>query len=165
MHGTCDQATDIFHPHLCIQINTSDPQSSPTSVNDIVDTATTAHVDQAKAEAFSSHERTLVDHDVLILMIFLGNRTGLLEFSAAIPATSSAEFAKAANLYERYDCEWSSNIHVRVIFPLHESSRLTAAFAAVARQDINCAEYNIFLCSLFTTIRKAALRIFCRGQE
>lgn len=99
-------------------------QTSPTSVNDLMEggTASAIRIDQAKAEAFGSRMLTLLNHGALTLMISLGHKTRLFEVMATLPATTSAELSKAANLHERYVREWLATMYVGGIVVLDESS-------------------------------------------
>lgn len=95
--------------------------SSPTSVNDMEGATSTVRLDQAKAEAFGSRMLTLLNHGALTLMISLGHKTGLFEVMATMPATTSAELAKAAKLHERYVREWLSTMYVGGIVAIDDS--------------------------------------------
>ncbi|WP_366554485.1 class I SAM-dependent methyltransferase [Aquibaculum sediminis] len=62
--------------------------------------------DATRAEDFSGHVAALLDHGAAAVMIAHGHRLGLFEQLAALPAVTSAEFASATGLNERYLREW-----------------------------------------------------------
>lgn len=96
-------------------------QTSPTSVNDIEGATSTTRLDHAKAEAFGARMLTLLNHGALTLMISLGHKTGLFEIMATLPATTSAELAKASKLHERYVREWLAAMYVGGIVTVDET--------------------------------------------
>lgn len=101
-------------------------QNSPTSLNDLEGATGSIRIDQAKAEAFGSRMLTLLNHGALTLMISIGHKTRLFEVMATMPATTSAELAKAANLQERYVREWLSTMYVGGIVNLDDESNKTS---------------------------------------
>lgn len=56
---------------------------------------------------------------------------------ATMPATTSAELAKATRLHEHYVREWRSTMYTGKIVVLDDSTRLTAAAAPGGKHGIN----------------------------
>ena len=65
-----------------------------------------APVDQAAAEAFAARVMDLLNGASIVLMLSIGNQTGLLDTMAGLPPSTSEEIARAAGLQERYVREW-----------------------------------------------------------
>lgn len=61
---------------------------------------------QKKAEAFSEGLLDVLNKSAIALALSLGNRTGLFEAMADLPASTSEQIADAAGLNERYVREW-----------------------------------------------------------
>lgn len=99
----------------------SPTSQSPTPFNDLEGATSAIHLDQAKAEAFGARMLTLLNHGALTLMISLGHKTGLFEIMATLPATTSAELAKASKLHERYVREWLSAMYVGGIIVIDDN--------------------------------------------
>jgi len=66
----------------------------------------TAEMDETKLEEFAGRLVGLMNESMLALMMSVGYRTGLFDTLATLPASTSAEVAKAAGLDERYVREW-----------------------------------------------------------
>lgn len=62
--------------------------------------------DAAKADAFAGNILDTLNKAALSLMISLGHRSGLFDAMQTLPASTSTEIARAANLNERYVREW-----------------------------------------------------------
>lgn len=63
-------------------------------------------IDEVKSEQFAERMMTILNHGALNLMISIGYRTGLFDIMSELPASTSEEIAKAADLNERYVREW-----------------------------------------------------------
>lgn len=65
-----------------------------------------APADQAAAEAFAARVVDLMNGASIVLMLSIGNQTGLFDTMAGLPPSTSEEIARAAGLQERYVREW-----------------------------------------------------------
>jgi hypothetical protein len=77
-----------------------------------------------KADAFATMLQTALNHGALSLMMSIRHRTGLFDTMDALPPSTSAEIASAANLNERYVREWLAAMVTARVVELHpETSR------------------------------------------
>src|SRR5215813_150352 len=60
----------------------------------------------AGSTAFAERMLHMLNEGMLALMVSIGDRTGLFDVMAGMPAATSAEIASAAGLDERYVREW-----------------------------------------------------------
>lgn len=100
----------------------------------MVEQATTRQIDRAKAEMFAGHMIGVLNGGILMLMTSVGHRTGLFDAMAELPASTSAEIARAARLEERYVREWlGSMVTGRIVEydPATQRYRLPPEHAAV----------------------------------
>ncbi len=67
---------------------------------------TATELDPGKVEEFVGRMVGLMNSSMLGLMTSVGHRTGLFDTMATLPASTSAQVAKAAGLDERYVREW-----------------------------------------------------------
>lgn len=65
-----------------------------------------ATFDKQKAEQFSENLVDTLNKSAIALALSIGNRVGLFETMAKLPASTSVQIAEAANLNERYVREW-----------------------------------------------------------
>ena len=96
-------------------------------------------LDPAKQEAFAGEVVDVLNKAVLALLASAGHQCGLFDTLAALPPSTSAEIAKAADLDERYVREWLGGMVVGgfveyeperqtyVLPPEHAASLTTAA--------------------------------------
>jgi 2-polyprenyl-3-methyl-5-hydroxy-6-metoxy-1,4-benzoquinol methylase len=97
---------------------------------------------QQKAEAFSEGMLDILNKSAIGLALSLGNRTGLFEAMAGMPASTSEQIADAAGLNERYVREWlGTMVTGRVVnyFPETRTYQLPAEHAAYLT---NSGPYN-----------------------
>lgn len=66
----------------------------------------TAAIDEAKAQAFAERMLGNLNGAAIVLMTSIGHRVRLFDTLAGLPASTSEQIAKAANLNERYVREW-----------------------------------------------------------
>ena len=82
----------------------------------------TTELDQAECEAFAGQMMGLLNHAMLCLMLSVGHRTMLFDTMAAMPAATSDEIARRAQLDERYVREWLNAMTVARIVDYDASS-------------------------------------------
>ncbi len=97
---------------------------------------------QQKAEAFSESLVDTLNKSAVALALSIGNRVGLFDVLAGLPASTSAQIADAAGLNERYVREWlGTMVTGRVInyAPDSKTYQLPAEHAAFLTND---GEFN-----------------------
>jgi 2-polyprenyl-3-methyl-5-hydroxy-6-metoxy-1,4-benzoquinol methylase len=98
-----------------------------------------AALDPAKQEAFAGEVADVLNKGALALLTSVGHQCGLFDALAALPPSTSADIAKAADLDERYVREWLGGMvvggfveyeperHTYVLPPEHAAFLTTAA--------------------------------------
>ncbi len=97
---------------------------------------------QQKAEAFSESLVDTLNKSAVALALSIGNRVGLFEILAGLPASTSAQIADAAGLNERYVREWLGTMvtgRVVTYSPESKTYQLPAEHAAFLTND---GEFN-----------------------
>src|SRR5262249_39655853 len=84
------------------------PDASPKRGREMVMSTATqgSEFDSPKSEASANRLLPAVNHGAFCLMASVGHRTGLFDAMRGLPAATSEEIAKKANLNERYVREW-----------------------------------------------------------
>lgn len=101
-----------------------------------------SNFNQQKAEAFSESLVETLNKSAIALALSIGDRCGLFNVMASLPASTSKQIADAANLNERYVREWlGTMVTGRVVnyFPETQTYQLPAEHAAFLTDE---GEYN-----------------------
>jgi 2-polyprenyl-3-methyl-5-hydroxy-6-metoxy-1,4-benzoquinol methylase len=101
-----------------------------------------SNFNQQKAEAFSESLVEILNKSAVALALSIGDRVGLFNVMAKLPASTSKQIADAANLNERYVREWlGTMVTGRVVnyFPETQTYQLPPEHAAYLTND---GEYN-----------------------
>ncbi|UFU05676.1 class I SAM-dependent methyltransferase [Ruania halotolerans] len=128
-----------------------------------------AAFDAERAAAFADRFVGSLDAAALVLMVSLGNRTGLLDTLADQNApVTSTELARAAALDERYVREWLGGMVVGGIVafdPADRTYRLPAEHAASLTSGAGVDDLSLFTryMSLMGTIEPEIARVFRAG--
>ncbi len=126
-----------------------------------------SNFDQQKAEAFSASLLETLNRSAIALALSIGNRVGLLNTMAKLPASTSQQIADAAGLNERYVREWLGTMvtgRVVTYSPEYKTYQLPAEHAAFLTDegDFNFASTMEFV-PVLANVEEKIIECFRNG--
>lgn len=150
-------------------------RQSPVDAMDINEGSTgPTLLDKERAEVFGARMLSYLNNGALTLLISMGDKLGLFEAMARLPAVTSLELAQSAELHERYVREWLAAMYVGGIVDLDEPRskqpenryflpREHAAFLTWGRGPENVAVLTRYI-SILSSFEDRAVECFRTGD-
>jgi SAM-dependent methyltransferase len=103
--------------------------------------------DDNAAEAFAERISEVINSGAITLMISIGHKTGLFDVMARLRPSTSHEIAAAAELSERYVCEWLAAMVTGGIVrfdPARQTYRLPPEHAACLTRNAALGDFSVY---------------------